>query len=55
VIEVDGAIHEYTAEEDAIRQSYLEGCGLRVVRFTNEQVLNSIDDVLLQIKTVLHS
>ncbi|MEL6308715.1 MAG: DUF559 domain-containing protein [Chloroflexota bacterium] len=24
VVEVDGSIHEYTAEEDAIRQQYLE-------------------------------
>src|SRR4051812_39939218 len=31
VIEVDGAIHEYTQEEDGVRQEFLESLGLRVV------------------------
>jgi len=46
VVEVDGGIHEYTAAEDAIRQSFLESLGLRVVRFTNDAVLFEIDGVL---------
>ena len=33
VIEVDGPIHHYSREEDAIRQELLEALGLRVVRF----------------------
>jgi very-short-patch-repair endonuclease len=54
VIEVDGHIHDYTATEDAIRQEYLEALGLRVIRFTNAEVLNDIDDVLRQIYMELH-
>jgi very-short-patch-repair endonuclease len=46
VIEVDGPIHEYTQEEDGIRQSYLEGLGLRVLRFSNVEVLRETDAVL---------
>nr|MBC7245341.1 DUF559 domain-containing protein [Chloroflexota bacterium] len=46
VIEVDGPVHQYTAEEDAIRQEFLESIGLRVLRFTNEQVMTDIEGVL---------
>ena len=46
VIEVDGATHEYTAEEDAIRQSFIEGMGYRVVRFTNQDVFENLEGVL---------
>ncbi len=49
VVEVDGGVHQYTEEEDAIRQEFLESLGLRVVRFRNEDVLNSIDGVLEEI------
>src|SRR5689334_5456897 len=34
VVEVDGSIHEYTQEEDALRQEFLESLGLRVIRFS---------------------
>jgi very-short-patch-repair endonuclease len=46
IIEVDGPIHDYTPEEDAVRQGYLESLGLRVIRFTNEQVIGELDGVL---------
>lgn len=46
VVEVDGPVHDYTPEEDAIRQEYLESLGLRIVRFTNEQVLQEADTVI---------
>ncbi|MEW6491236.1 MAG: endonuclease domain-containing protein [Cyanobacteriota bacterium] len=46
VVEVDGSIHDYTQEEDALRQEFLESLGLRVLRFSNAEVLNSIDGVL---------
>ena len=53
VIEVDGPIHDYTLEEDAVRQEYLEGLGLRVIRFTNDAVLHQTDVVLQQIEATL--
>jgi very-short-patch-repair endonuclease len=43
IIEVDGPTHEYTQAEDAIRQVYLESAGFTVLRFTNLDVLNTLD------------
>jgi len=53
VVEVDGPIHAYTPEEDALRQAFLCSLGLRVVRFTNEQVLDSLNTVLEEISRIL--
>jgi very-short-patch-repair endonuclease len=49
VVEVDGEIHDYTQQEDAIRQDFLESQGLRVIRFRNEEVLGNIDGVVEEI------
>ncbi len=55
IIEVDGAVHDFTPEEDAIRQEFLESLGLRVIRFTNDQVLDDIAAVLDAIRNALVS
>nr|WP_230966578.1 endonuclease domain-containing protein [Nostoc commune] len=49
VVEVDGEIHDYTQQEDAIRQEFLESLGLKVVRFRNEDVLERMEGVLQDI------
>jgi len=51
VIEVDGHIHDLPdrKEHDLEREAYLKGSGLRILRFTNEQVMNDLDAVLEQI------
>ena len=54
VIEVDGLIHQYQEEEDSIRQQYLESLELKVLRFSNDTVLDNIDEVLKQIESYLH-
>ncbi|MBX9257277.1 endonuclease domain-containing protein [Desmonostoc muscorum CCALA 125] len=46
VVEVDGEIHDYSKEEDGIRQEFLESLGLRVVRFRNEDVVERMEGVL---------
>lgn len=46
IVEVDGPIHEYTPEEDAIRQEYLESLRYRVIRFANDEVLHTLDGVI---------
>ncbi|HVF81348.1 MAG TPA: DUF559 domain-containing protein, partial [Flavisolibacter sp.] len=53
VIEVDGAYHNEEEQQsaDKIRQQYLEQIGYTVLRFTNDEVINQIDDVLQKIKT----
>jgi very-short-patch-repair endonuclease len=53
VIEVDGPIHQYQGEEDSIRQEYLESHNLKVIRFSNDAVLNNTDEVIKQIKSFL--
>jgi very-short-patch-repair endonuclease len=55
VIEVDGPIHEYSPEEDAIRQNYLESLGLTVIRFTNERVISNLSSVIREIEAVIAS
>jgi very-short-patch-repair endonuclease len=53
IIEVDGEIHQYRAEEDKIRQEFLENKEYKVLRFPNDVVLNNIDEVLRQIESSL--
>lgn len=50
VIEVDGSIHDYTEEEDVIRQLYLEEVyELTFLRFSNGDVIQHIEAVLERI------
>jgi very-short-patch-repair endonuclease len=53
VIEIDGKIHQYKKEEDLIRQKYLESLGLKLVRFSNDVILNNIDEVSKEIISYL--
>lgn len=48
IIEVDGSIHDLPdqQERDALRQAHLESLGYRVLRFTNGDVMGSVDAVL---------
>jgi very-short-patch-repair endonuclease len=55
VVEVDGEIHQFSVEEDAIRQEYLESRGLQVIRFTNDQVLQQLPTVLTRITGILET
>jgi len=50
-IEVEGPIHQYTQEQDAIRREYLECIGLKVLRFSNEEINNNLDSVVDDIAT----
>jgi very-short-patch-repair endonuclease len=49
VIEVDGPVHDYTVEEDKVRQEFLESLGLQVLRITNDEVQKSPNAVLQKI------
>ncbi|WP_337867111.1 methionine synthase [Ignavibacterium sp.] len=55
VIEIDGLIHQLPVnkESDEIRTQWLESIGFRVIRFTNEQVLNNTENVLQKILNTL--
>ena len=53
IIEVDGFIHAESVEQDAARQGFLENMGFHMIRFTNDQVLTEIDNVIEQIDNFL--
>jgi len=50
VIELDGDIHREQQEYDAERDKILEGMGLRVIRFRNDEVLLNLPRVRTQLK-----
>ncbi len=52
IIEVDGSIHTVKSvnESDQARQILLEQDGLSVLRFTNEQVLYKLEEVIAAIE-----
>ena len=56
VIEVDGGYHsEYEQMQmDECRTEHLKHMGLRVIRFSNEEVLNNIEGVLDNIRKELY-
>lgn len=54
VLEVDGKIHAAQIERDQVRTAVLQGMGLRVLRFTNNEVLQQTDDVLQRIREALN-
>jgi len=53
VIEVDGPIHQKQKVEDAERAEVLSARGLRILRFTNREVMNNLRQVLQTILDTL--
>jgi very-short-patch-repair endonuclease len=53
VIEVEGGIHKQQVEADLVREHYLRAAGLKVLRFTNDEVINQTDDVFTRIRAEL--
>ncbi len=53
VIELDGKQHEWLSDYDAGRSEVLERLGVRVMRFTNEEVCAELDSVLARIRQKL--
>lgn len=55
VIECDGSIHQTNEnwQHDQVRDAYMIGQGLQVLRFKNEDVLNKTDEVLRKIAECL--
>ena len=52
VVEVDGAIHTHQTDYDNARTAQLTKHGYKVLRFSNEQVMNDLPQVLADIKRV---
>jgi len=55
VIELDGDTHGTSHTYDAVRTTYLEARGYRVLRFTNVEILNNLSGVLEVIASTLTS
>jgi valyl-tRNA synthetase len=57
IVEIDGGYHEKPEiqEADKLRTEILESLGYRVIRFTNEEVLGNIDEVLKSILNALQT
>ena len=55
VIECDGSVHDSNEnwQHDQARDAYMVGQGLRVLRFTNEEVLNNTEEVPKEIARFL--
>jgi very-short-patch-repair endonuclease len=53
VVEIDGEIHNKQKEYDEGRAAEMGNYNLKVIRFTNDQVLNEIDWVVEEIKKYL--
>lgn len=49
-IEIDGQSHDFKAEYDLKRQKILESFGIKVIRFSEREVLNDLESVLTQIE-----
>jgi very-short-patch-repair endonuclease len=54
-IEIDGSIHDNRHEIDQFREDLLAKLGIRFIRFTNYEILNSIENVLQKITDFLNS
>lgn len=52
-VELDGDVHgvKKQASYDRARQRKIESLGIRVLRFTNEEVMQNVEDVLKAIKS----
>ena len=53
VIEVDGDVHAATVDQDAARDTRLHDLGLRVVRFTNPEVMYETEAVEARLTELL--
>ena len=50
IIELDGVYHKYRLKEDKERTEILKFLGLKVIRFKNEEVIKSLENVLKKIR-----
>jgi very-short-patch-repair endonuclease len=53
VIEIDGNIHNYSIEYDDGREAEIEEYHIKVIRFSNDQVINDIESVVNNIRTAV--
>lgn len=52
-IEVDGGIHKIQLAADKEREEIVKTLGIKIIRFTNDEVIENLQNVLNKIKTEL--
>jgi len=55
IVELDGPIHDASAERDALRTEMLEALGYHVIRFNNLELFRNPNAVVLKIRDALNS
>ncbi|NVO20094.1 MAG: endonuclease domain-containing protein [Bacteroidetes bacterium] len=55
IIEIDGSSHISKGAYDRHRQEYLENLGYTIIRFSEDQVIYRMDDVISEIVTMIKS
>lgn len=50
IIELDGKYHEYRLKKDIERTKILNHLGLNVIRISNDEIINNLEEALLEIK-----
>jgi very-short-patch-repair endonuclease len=53
VVEIDGWSHDVRVEHDRRRDDFIAGQGLKLLRFSNDDVLNNLDGVVQTIDLAL--
>ena len=51
-IEVDGSSHIGKEEYDSSRQRYIESLGIKVIRFSDEQIYGNVNNVVKEIEEI---
>lgn len=52
-LEIDGDVHKTHHEYDKFRDEFLENCGITTLRFSNDEIIHDVKDVLNRIKHAL--
>ena len=53
VVEIDGDIHKRQFEYDDGREAEIEKYKIKVIRFSNNEIINEIDTVIIKIKAIV--
>ena len=54
IIEIDGEIHEHQKDYDELREWIIKKIGYKIIRFSNDKIINNIESVLNQITNILN-
>ncbi len=53
IVDMDGRYHQYRLKEDEERTKILNQLGLNVIRFTNDEIENDLENVLIKLRKQL--